>query len=73
MVKILWLFAVLSQNGVTPGELTDTRTFNTQAECDAFGETMAPRAADWVRGAIGADWTTQIKVAHRCEADGQPS
>jgi hypothetical protein len=69
MLKLIWTVATLTVQGPLVTDVPESTTFRDAAACVAFGEAMAPRVADWVRGAIRTDWEHEVGVTFRCEPD----
>lgn len=72
MLKLIWVIATLTNQGVLLKEIREPANFATVELYEAFGTAMTPRMMDRVRGAINAAWDHQVVILHRCEIDGQP-
>lgn len=72
MIKLLWLVVTIGAQGPMSGRIQEPQTFDTLAECQAYGERMAPRMEDWARGYIGAHWSHPVQVQFRCD-EGEPA
>ena len=73
MLKLVWIVATITAQGPVQTNVPETARFSDAAQCKAFGEHMTPRMADWVRGALRADWNHPVQVTFRCEQDGSPA
>ena len=69
MIGLVWLAAF----GLNVAIITEETTFKDMAECTAFGETMASRAADYARGMYRLDWSYPVQIEFHCAANGQPA
>lgn len=69
--KIAFLFFTIAQQGPIQGTIPEKQTFKSEAECKAWGETMAPRVQDWIRGRVSADWDQDVLVKFNCQLGGQ--
>lgn len=74
MIKIIWFVAVMLADGQPMfSVITEATTFDDRAACAVFGKDMAPRVADYARGAMSLNWDEKVEVAFECKANGQPA
>lgn len=73
MIALIWIVATLSAQGPTVVSIPETTTFQTEAECIAFGDKMRSRTADFARGMMNLDWSAPVQVAFDCKPNGQPA
>ncbi len=71
MIKLAWVFIIMSAQGPVAGHLPETASFKDGAACHAFGEKMTLRTADYVRGLLHLDWNVRVNVSFKCAALGQ--
>lgn len=69
MAELVW-FAVFLNIAVP---FNETTKFKDVDACEKFGAEMAPRAADYIRGALKLDWDDKIKIDFICAMPGQPT
>ncbi len=73
MLKIIWTAGFMSLQGPIMKDLHEPDRFKDMAACDAFGERMAKRTEDFVRGALNVTWETPVMIVWRCEPVGDPA
>jgi hypothetical protein len=71
--KLTWAAATIGPQGPVSGSIPEFTTFKSENDCIAFGNTMAPRVRDWVRGRMNADWDHPVGVQFVCEISGPPA
>lgn len=72
MIKILWFAVVMTAHGPVTLQVEERETFADNDKCLSFAARMAPRLADYVRGAAGLDWPDRVHISFKCEPNGQP-
>lgn len=74
LFSVKWFVVILSASGMPSAfvEVRETRALP-QAECVQHIEDYKLRAADLVRGKIGADWSVEIVAKGTCEPAGDPA
>ncbi len=70
MLELVWIVATVTAQGALATEVPESARFKDMAQCQLYGEHMAGRTADWVRGRINADWSHPVEVRFRCRAGG---
>lgn len=70
---LVWLVMTIGPQGPVQGPIPESTRFDSQQSCEKFGADMAPRLADWVRGALRAEWSHPVRVEFKCEPDGRPA
>ena len=73
MIKLFWLILVVTSQGPTALHVPETTTFKDKKACSEWGMKQLPRMKDYARGMLKADWSDDIPVIFRCEADGTPA
>jgi hypothetical protein len=74
MIKLIWFAAfVHAQAGPQIVPISETTVFSDRAKCEAFGNLMKARLADYARGAAKLDWKDRVAVQFKCEPSGQPT
>lgn len=70
---LVWAVMTIGPQGPVGGNVPESTKFDSEKACIAFGERMAPRVQDWVRGALRAEWEHPVSVDFKCDVDGRPA
>lgn len=73
MFKIIWTVGFMTLQGPMIRDVNENDRFKDDKACQAFGEQMHARTADFVRGRLNLTWETPVMVVWRCEVDGDPA
>lgn len=71
--KLVWFAAFITAQGPQVATISESTTFKDQAMCEAFGQVMSDRLADYARGGARLDWDSRVTVSWKCEPDGRPA
>ena len=73
MFALTWFVAFMTAQGPLVLALEDATRFKDGRPAFVSRQTWAPRFHDYARGVFRASWDAEMKIAHECQAAGQPA